>query len=169
MPPEVTLLEIPPCQIPMCGVAYSCYYGLLLWGMCALCHDILDSIEAFLTTQDHQQNDWTWQCCVAYMYALFVLAPLAFACGALASMQCMTNLQQVKKHVPEQENSKFLTSLAGTGLSPSRSTCKIRMCACKRVAWMVKCLTLSLPGGFCSRNPKGEGLLPPTPPPPPPL
>ena len=27
---EVTLLEIPPCQIPMCGVAYSCSYVLLL-------------------------------------------------------------------------------------------------------------------------------------------
>ena len=25
----VTLLEIPPCQIPMCGVAYSCSYVLL--------------------------------------------------------------------------------------------------------------------------------------------
>ena len=30
MPPEVTLLEIPPCQIPMCGVAYSCSYVLLI-------------------------------------------------------------------------------------------------------------------------------------------
>ena len=29
MPPEVTLLEIPPCQTPMCGVAYSCSYVLL--------------------------------------------------------------------------------------------------------------------------------------------
>ena len=27
---EVTLLEIPPCQIPMCGVAYSCSYVLLV-------------------------------------------------------------------------------------------------------------------------------------------
>ena len=27
---EVTLLEIPPCQTPMCGVAYSCSYVLLL-------------------------------------------------------------------------------------------------------------------------------------------
>ena len=27
---EVTLLEIPPCQIPMCGVAYSCSYVLLM-------------------------------------------------------------------------------------------------------------------------------------------
>ena len=27
---EVTLLEIPPCQIPMCGVAYSCSYVLLI-------------------------------------------------------------------------------------------------------------------------------------------
>ena len=26
---EVTLLEIPPCQTPMCGVAYSCSYVLL--------------------------------------------------------------------------------------------------------------------------------------------
>ena len=32
VPPEVTLLEIPPCQTPMCGVAYSCSYVLLfLW------------------------------------------------------------------------------------------------------------------------------------------
>ena len=29
MPPEVTLLEIPPCQTPMCGVAYSCSYDKL--------------------------------------------------------------------------------------------------------------------------------------------
>ena len=29
---EVTLLEIPPCQIPMCGVAYSCSYVLLVQG-----------------------------------------------------------------------------------------------------------------------------------------
>ena len=27
---EVTLLEIPPCQTPMCGVAYSCSYVLLV-------------------------------------------------------------------------------------------------------------------------------------------
>ena len=27
---DVTLLEIPPCQIPMCGVAYSCSYVLLM-------------------------------------------------------------------------------------------------------------------------------------------
>ena len=27
---EVTLLEIPPCQTPMCGVAYSCSYVLLI-------------------------------------------------------------------------------------------------------------------------------------------
>ena len=33
VPPEVTLLEIPPCQIPMCGVAYiSCSYVLLTLG-----------------------------------------------------------------------------------------------------------------------------------------
>ena len=30
VPPEVTLLEIPPCQTPMCGVAYSCSYVLLM-------------------------------------------------------------------------------------------------------------------------------------------
>ena len=30
MPSEVTLLEIPPCQTPMCGVAYSCSYVLLI-------------------------------------------------------------------------------------------------------------------------------------------
>ena len=30
VPSEVTLLEIPPCQTPMCGVAYSCSYALLL-------------------------------------------------------------------------------------------------------------------------------------------
>ena len=30
---EVTLLEIPPCQTPMCGVAYSCSYALLIWLM----------------------------------------------------------------------------------------------------------------------------------------
>ena len=29
VPPEVTLLEIPPCQTPMCGVAYSCSCVLL--------------------------------------------------------------------------------------------------------------------------------------------
>ena len=29
---EVTLLEIPPCQTPMCGVAYSCSYALLVKG-----------------------------------------------------------------------------------------------------------------------------------------
>ena len=27
---EVTLLEIPPCQTPMCGVAHSCSYVLLV-------------------------------------------------------------------------------------------------------------------------------------------
>ena len=32
---EVTLLEIPPCQTPMCGVAYSCSYVLLLVLNCA--------------------------------------------------------------------------------------------------------------------------------------
>ena len=26
---EVTILEIPPCQTPMCGVAYSCSHVLL--------------------------------------------------------------------------------------------------------------------------------------------
>ena len=113
----------------------------------------------------HQQNDWTCQCCVAYMYALFVLAPLAFARGALASMQCMTNLQQVKKHVPEQESSKYLTLLSGWCQTLTCwLTCKIRMCACKIVAPMVKCLTVSLPGDFCSRNPKGRGYCPPPPP-----
>ena len=30
VPPEAILLEIPPCQTPMCGVAYSCSYVLLL-------------------------------------------------------------------------------------------------------------------------------------------
>ena len=40
MPPEVTLLEIPPCQIPMCGVAYSCSYVLLLLFLC-ICYALL--------------------------------------------------------------------------------------------------------------------------------
>ena len=34
---EVTLLEIPPCQTPMCGVAYSCSYVLLF--LCTLVHE----------------------------------------------------------------------------------------------------------------------------------
>ena len=37
---EVTLLGIPPCQTPMCGVAYSCSYVLLItWSLRMKCFE----------------------------------------------------------------------------------------------------------------------------------
>ena len=52
VPPEVTLLEIPPCQTPMCGVAYSCSYVLLLvlvaTRSCALWSATIRSIESWM-------------------------------------------------------------------------------------------------------------------------
>ena len=80
VPPEVTLLEIPPCQTPTCGVAYSCSYVLLcglttpfkfnclLLGAhaCTVRHGIQTSMEAILACHPASSTkclDWVAKLC----------------------------------------------------------------------------------------------------------
>ena len=50
MPPEVTLLGIPPCQTPMCGVAYSCSYVLLLSLIVQVVRNVLATLDGMLNS-----------------------------------------------------------------------------------------------------------------------
>ena len=54
---KVTLLEIPPCQTQMCGVAYSCSYVLLVLRINSKPKlTIYDNFYSFLSRNEHERS-----------------------------------------------------------------------------------------------------------------